>query len=342
MLKYQVVKKQLKKELEGVASDEALPPIRILMKEYGMSLSTITRALKELEKEGLLTRKKGSGIFPRKRSVSGRENEVGIVLHALDQRFYSLLLNGIASELLKFGISVRLFLLESREDPIENALSGIDSASCIIIAPATFDVYNSNLINEIIKLSNSGKQVVCLDIPIPGLSCDFVGLDNESAFYEGVTHLISKGCRKFFVAGNLSSSNYSTRYAGIAKACKKSNAEIAKVFDTNKITGIGDIITKYKASGCDSIISADANWTELLVSFMRNGGGAGMKMTGIVEEGTIINSSENFFVLEKPSIQMGIEAAGMFLNNRQEKQEKQIKILQIKNKHIEKMQAHTK
>jgi len=330
MLKYQIVKKQLKKDLQEILPDESLPAIRILIKKYNTSLSTISRALDELEKGEWIIRKKGAGIFPRKKTVRKNTKSVGVILHCLDYKFYSLLLNGITSELIKSGISVKLYLINSRGEKILNALHGADSNSCLMITPSTRDTYDKNFIDEIMKFSKSGMEIIGVDIPVPGLSCDFIGFDNETAFFRGVSHLISKGSKKLFIAGNFGSSVYPNRQAGIRRACESNGAIVNKLFDTGTLKNVNEILAAYLESDCDGIVSADANWTELLISSMRNERFKSVKMTGVVEEGTPVKPCKRFIILEKPSYQMGVEAANIYLNNHNLGEEKQVKILQIK------------
>lgn len=53
---------------------DPLPTREKLMKEYGLSLSTVTRAISELERQGWLISRQGSGTFVVKRTEQGVEN----------------------------------------------------------------------------------------------------------------------------------------------------------------------------------------------------------------------------------------------------------------------------
>lgn len=73
--KYEVVTDELAMRIERgeFKEDTPLPPIRELMKTYGFSLATVTRALSILESRGLLRSTRGKGIFvePRRPTAAG-------------------------------------------------------------------------------------------------------------------------------------------------------------------------------------------------------------------------------------------------------------------------------
>ena len=73
--KYEVVTDELALRIERgeFKEDTPLPPIRELMKMYGFSLATVTRALSILESRGLLRSTRGKGIFvePRRPTAAG-------------------------------------------------------------------------------------------------------------------------------------------------------------------------------------------------------------------------------------------------------------------------------
>ena len=62
MLKYEKVKHHLQRLILDPASGRRLPTIRSLMEQFHASLTTVNRALAELETAGLLVRRRGSGI----------------------------------------------------------------------------------------------------------------------------------------------------------------------------------------------------------------------------------------------------------------------------------------
>ena len=62
MLKYEKVKHHLQRLILDPSTARRLPTIRSLMAQFGASLTTVNRALAELEAAGLIVRRRGSGI----------------------------------------------------------------------------------------------------------------------------------------------------------------------------------------------------------------------------------------------------------------------------------------
>lgn len=53
----------LRELVSGLATDEALPGIRELSEQYGVSPTTVAKALRRLRADGLVTSRKGWGTF---------------------------------------------------------------------------------------------------------------------------------------------------------------------------------------------------------------------------------------------------------------------------------------
>lgn len=72
-LKYVKVKEYLQEQALHPESAARMPTIRELMKQFGMSLATINRALAELEHEGTIIRRQGARIVPAGKVRSVRQ-----------------------------------------------------------------------------------------------------------------------------------------------------------------------------------------------------------------------------------------------------------------------------
>src|SRR5580765_2574751 len=57
---------------DALAEGETLPPVRQLAADLGVNLNTIAVAYRELQSEGLITVKHGSGAVVARRTASGR------------------------------------------------------------------------------------------------------------------------------------------------------------------------------------------------------------------------------------------------------------------------------
>ena len=69
-LKYLKVKEHLMEEAMRPEADGRIPSVRQLMKQFGVSLATVNRALTELESEQVITRRQGIGISINRRPAA--------------------------------------------------------------------------------------------------------------------------------------------------------------------------------------------------------------------------------------------------------------------------------
>jgi len=63
MKKHEVLTNNLREKIVNSSSGAKLPSVRGLMLRYGLSISTVNTALRQLEKEGLIETRQGSGIY---------------------------------------------------------------------------------------------------------------------------------------------------------------------------------------------------------------------------------------------------------------------------------------
>ncbi len=73
MLKYQQIAEKIERYIEenGLKQGSKLPVIEALMKQFGVSKSTIIKTLELLEKKGIIFQVRGSGIFVRRQNRKG-------------------------------------------------------------------------------------------------------------------------------------------------------------------------------------------------------------------------------------------------------------------------------
>ncbi|MEW6237845.1 MAG: GntR family transcriptional regulator [Candidatus Omnitrophota bacterium] len=102
----------------ALKAGDPLPTREKLMKEHGLSLSTVTRAISELERQGWLVSRQGSGTFVVKRSADGDKetaepNLVGLIMPVN----YSSA-DGLVSEIVEEGIqkNINVMIMFSPED----------------------------------------------------------------------------------------------------------------------------------------------------------------------------------------------------------------------------------
>ncbi len=77
----------------GLAEGVALPPVRQLANDLGVNLNTIAAAYRELQKEGLITVKHGSGSVVASRTATERSHDE--LLRPLRTALTELVLSGL-------------------------------------------------------------------------------------------------------------------------------------------------------------------------------------------------------------------------------------------------------
>lgn len=111
MLKYQQIALEIEKYIEehSLKQGSKLPVIETLMKQFGVSKSTIIKAMELLEKKGIIFQVRGSGIFVR------RQNREGYI---------SLLSNqGFKKDLEDYALTSKIIELEVRKPTEEISLN---------------------------------------------------------------------------------------------------------------------------------------------------------------------------------------------------------------------------
>lgn len=183
------------------------------MASFGASRATVAKAMRELEYQGLVDRRPGSGSFVRETSApSGAKLATTIVADKSDVEFFQQMTASVASSGRDSEIS---FLLGADCSAFANderaavALCrryidlGVRGA---FFAPCELRDDRGNDLNRAITetLSEAGVVVVLLDrdvVPFPRRSrFDLVGIDNFEAGFIQAEHLIERGCKRLVYA----------------------------------------------------------------------------------------------------------------------------------------------
>ncbi|MCZ7643919.1 MAG: GntR family transcriptional regulator [Planctomycetota bacterium] len=185
-LKHTLVSRALLDDLRSLHPGHKLPTVRQLMKRFGASQATIARALDELKRQGLISRKAGSGVYvERPRPVHG-DYSVAVVVPDVSTTTSSLMLKGIEREFSASGYRC-VFWNGNRHFRRECARIRAGGASIdgLIVNSRTHYVYNPAYIAFHARLlKRHAWPMVMVDIPVPGLPAPFVGDDNYSAFHD--------------------------------------------------------------------------------------------------------------------------------------------------------------
>ena len=218
MFRSHIAKEKVKKlisDLSGTGTSK-LPPERVLAEKFGYSRSTIVKVLNELESEGVVERKIGSGTFIRKDTFSGVPCFAVVMrrtYYRSDEHFRKLIesLSVCAREQ---GVNIRIFdnWLESfTEDAAENKLlqeirsRSIQGVLIISRLPLSVTSCLSRLLPTVAinYIFGDGSEVHCV-------SCDYF----RTGFLAG-KYLLEKGHKKIaFVTDDLNHPESRVEFSG--------------------------------------------------------------------------------------------------------------------------------
>ncbi|MHC4874558.1 MAG: GntR family transcriptional regulator [Planctomycetota bacterium] len=179
--KHRNLKKIIESQIKDLGPGGKLPPIRELKKELSTSQATLERALQELENEGRIVKKWGSGIFVSDH-VQKSTNVIGVVVPDFTTSFTAILLESIEAALAESDyktIICNSYKKFANEIELVHSLKGkIDGA---IIAPNTRNIFQPGYAEFFVELQQSLPMVV-VNVFLPGVQTDFVTINNYKAF----------------------------------------------------------------------------------------------------------------------------------------------------------------
>lgn len=277
MAKHEDVSRELRAEISSglFGPGSRLPSEAQLVERFSVSRPTVARALRDLQGEGLIERRAGSGTFVCESSKTAQAAEVlGLLIPELGSteifqaiggelgaltrgRGFGLLWGGSASPYVDRDSSPQ-HALEVCQQFVDKRVAGV------FFAPLEYYEHKDKLNNELLdRLRKSGIPVILLDrdaAPFPHRSAfDLVSLDNFGAGYMLGEHLIRLGCKKIqFIARPGSAATVDARISGVREAILRYGQAIGKDF-----TQFGDpedvkfVRSLKPGRSCDAIVCAN-------------------------------------------------------------------------------------
>ncbi len=194
-----------------------LPAERALAQEFGLDRSAIRRALVQLEGRGLIVREVGRRPWVRGARTPARQDRVeagaGRLAEGMTRTIAAILpqhplypasqavLHGVNTALRSAEAPFRLQVIdthgssESRETSLEReALDSIVREE--IAGVVLWHMGGAETLPQLRELDRRGTPIVFVDRHPPGMSCDFVGCDNQAAIESAVESLRQLGHRR--------------------------------------------------------------------------------------------------------------------------------------------------
>lgn len=282
--KYQTLVKTLEEQILGGKYDSAksFPSVRALIQRFGMSKTTVQRALDELFRLGLISRKQGRGTFITGRSSS---RKIGLIVPGVA---YSEFFPVIVSEINRLGHEAGYQVVIGEVCYSANAAARAcqakalarqyvsDRVAGVIFQPLELLPNASRLNEEILSLFAKARiPVVLIDadvVPSPERSAwDIVGINNIAAGRQMAAHLQDAGVRRVaFLADADSDCSIQDRMFGVRSAFSGRGAFSWCACDPRSVRGVGKLMKGRKAPQA-LICRSDSVAAHLMVTLRKCG-----------------------------------------------------------------------
>jgi LacI family transcriptional regulator len=247
--KYRAVCRQLASEIVSgkYRQTRRLPSETQLVKRFGLSRPTIGKALRELELNGLISRRRGSGTFVRDEpspSKPGKNDTPQLGMIVPNMR-HTEIFESISGELASLArVNDFLFWSENRPSPTGESRMSVEEAESLCerfvergVTGVFFVSFEHQADRESAnrriaeRLKQAGIPIVLIDRdlgPFPKRSeFDVVGVDNFAGGYLLAEHLIKLGARKLaYVMRPLTAATVDARIAG-ARIAMQAHATVS-------------------------------------------------------------------------------------------------------------------
>lgn len=234
LIKHRQVFQHLLAEIESgrLRDGDRLPSEAELVKDFASSRPTVARALRDLQNQGLVERKVGSGTYVRRTQKPLESRRFGLLIPGLGS---TEIFEPICGQMARLAQRLNHTLLwgdfgdkRSEADPalIQQACQSYirQTAAGVFFAPLELK-QGKDQINEsvVTALEAAGIPIVLLDrdiVEFPQRSrFDLVGIDNRRAGFLIANHLIQLGCEQIdFLARPDSAPTVMLRIAGYREA----------------------------------------------------------------------------------------------------------------------------
>lgn len=266
---------------------ERLPSDNRLVDRFETSRPTVAKAMRQLEDEGYIERRVGSGSFV-KFNPRSKPSLIGLLTPEVgDAEIFGPLCNEIAIQCQKKGLSLLWSdstIHQTGSDHHERVARELcnrfiaQEVSGVFFAPVEFSSRMIEVNREIAhRLDEAGISVVLLDRDLERLPqrsrFDWVGIDNFRAGFLQADHLIENGCRKLaYVTRSSSAPTIDLRIAGFKSALERHQFPI----DTNQIIR-GDVkspelVARLETENIDGVACSNDTTANFLLNSLRNAG----------------------------------------------------------------------
>jgi len=225
LILYRQVKEYLLREIEKNKEGSILPSQSFLMKKFHVCHLTVRKALKDLEKEGLIVRKQGKGTFIRKKISTRCPKRILVVVPSdwkSDCWNAGPFMEKLTDEALERQIHIYISPLGKSYYEILKLVESQKFNGVIWLMPWEKDL---PVMREIFE---KGCHVMVINRIFSDHRFSYISTDHEMGAYEATMYLINKGHRRIGFAGYIKVSHILQRYAGFRRALDDSGIDPSK------------------------------------------------------------------------------------------------------------------
>ncbi|MCV6630940.1 MAG: LacI family transcriptional regulator [Flavobacteriaceae bacterium] len=221
--------------------------LKQIAKEIGVSVSTVSKALRNSKEISLETREKVQAIAklhnykPNSIAISlqnKRSKNIGVIIPEIVHHFFTTVISGIEKVANKAGYNVIVCLSNESFDKevvnMEMLANGSIDGFILSLSKETQKRADYHHLTEVI---DQGMPLVLFDRVAHELHCDKVIIDDEAAAYMAVSHLIKTNCKRIAI---LTTKDYLSVGNLRTKGYKRALADHGIAIDENLILKIED------------------------------------------------------------------------------------------------------
>jgi DNA-binding LacI/PurR family transcriptional regulator len=245
---------------------QRLPTEAELMQQYGVSRTTVTRTLRDLEHGGVIWRRRGSGTFVKEIRRVATE-QYGMLVHGVEPgsiflSVYETLARAVdrtGGQVVLTHLNAQLNLADEAAESAERMVArGVRG---VFFLPHGMFGAGEELNRRVVEIFTSAQiPVVLLDRDICNFpqrsGLDLIGVDNLRGGYLLGQHLLDAGCRRpIFFSENVTFSSARARWIGY-RAAMEANGVEARSFggDPESVATVMQAIEQHQPDGivCDN------------------------------------------------------------------------------------------
>lgn len=274
--KHQLISRTLLKE---IAAGEYQPSGRLpsetqLVKRFRVSRPTVARAMRDLQDQGLVERRAGSGTFLRRGNVATvGQRDLGLLVPELGTVD---VLQAICGDLTRLARLHNFNLLSGEHDSIEAVDFGFQVAEAlcadyikkgvrgVFFAPFESSTHSSDWNRKLAaQLRDAGISVILLDrdlgkFPVRS-EFDLVGIDNFAGGFVMTNHLLRLGCKQLvFLAPRTEVPTVRSRISGAYEAVRAAGISASDAFvqrvDPEDVDAVQQMVAE---TGCRGVLCAN-------------------------------------------------------------------------------------